>query len=49
VKLTGNRASFNGGLGINADPGVTDGGKNVVQDNATATQCANVICVAVTS
>jgi parallel beta-helix repeat protein len=49
VTLTRNRASFNGLRGINAAPGNTDGGKNVVQDNTSATQCANVVCTEVTS
>jgi parallel beta-helix repeat protein len=49
VTLTGNRASFNSLLGINAAPGSTDGGKNVVQDNAGAKQCANVACTEVSS
>lgn len=50
LTLTGNRASFNGQLGIKADPGtVFDGGSNVVQDNTTATQCMNIACHAVSS
>jgi hypothetical protein len=49
LTLNGNRASFNGRLGINAAPGQKDGGGNVVQDNATAAQCKNVVCAEVSS
>jgi parallel beta-helix repeat protein len=47
VTLTKNLASFNDQLGINAAPGDGDGGKNVVQDNASAKQCANIVCTEV--
>lgn len=50
LTATGNRAAFNGTLGIKADAGtVVDGGANVVQDNGTAAQCANIACHAVSS
>jgi hypothetical protein len=49
VTLTGNRTSFNGQFGIEAAPGSKDGGKNVVQDNGDQHQCANVVCVEVSS
>ncbi len=47
LSVTGNRASFNGQLGIQADPGTTDGGGNTVQDNTTSLQCVDVVCVEV--
>lgn len=50
LTLTANRAAFNGGLGISVVAGMAvDGGGNVVQDNGTAAQCANVACHAVSS
>jgi parallel beta-helix repeat protein len=49
LTLTGNRAAFNGALGISAWPGQRDGGGNVVQDNATALQCKNIVCAEVSS
>jgi len=49
VTLTNNRASFNSQLGINAAPDDNDGGSNVVQDNGDVHQCANVVCVEVSS
>jgi parallel beta-helix repeat protein len=47
MTLTQNRASFNDQLGINAAVGDSDGGKNAVQDNGSAKQCANVVCAEV--
>lgn len=44
VTVMGNRASFNGALGIGSAAGQKDGGGNVVQDNTTAGQCAYVAC-----
>jgi Right handed beta helix region len=45
VTATGNRAAFNTGLGIDSAPGGSvDGGNNVVQDNGTSAQCANIVC-----
>lgn len=42
--LVGNTANFNGGLGINAVPGVKSG-VNYARDNGDPLQCMNVICV----
>jgi hypothetical protein len=44
VTLSGNKAYFNGQLGINALPGATDGGNNKASGNGTLAQCANVVC-----
>jgi hypothetical protein len=44
VTLTGNKAYFNGQLGISGQPGVTDGGNNKAASNGTAAQCNNVVC-----
>jgi hypothetical protein len=44
VTLSGNRAYFNGQFGVNAAPGVTDGGNNRADSNGTAAQCRNVVC-----
>jgi hypothetical protein len=51
LTITGNRAAFNGQLGINVNaPGTAvDGGGNVVQSNTSAGQCANIACHAVSS
>jgi hypothetical protein len=44
VTLSGNKAFFNTLLGIQAAPGVTDGGNNKADSNGTAAQCTNVVC-----
>ena len=44
TKLTGNRAFRNGDLGIQAVPGVIDGGGNVARHNGDPRQCVNIIC-----
>jgi hypothetical protein len=44
TRLVGNRADSNGGFGINAVAGVTDGGGNTASGNDEATQCRNVVC-----
>jgi hypothetical protein len=45
LTASNNRAAFNGQYGITSNPGdAIDGGGNVVQDNGTAAQCANIIC-----
>jgi hypothetical protein len=44
VTLSGNRAYFNGQLGINALAGVNDGGNNRADENGTVTQCTNIAC-----
>jgi hypothetical protein len=42
--LTGNIASHNGRLGINAVPGTNDGGGNIAHANGDARQCVNTTC-----
>jgi hypothetical protein len=42
--LTGNRVRHNHGLGIDAGPGVSDGGRNIGRANGAAAQCAGVLC-----
>jgi parallel beta-helix repeat protein len=42
--LHANRASFNGDLGIEAVPGVTDAGGNRARGNGNPAQCQNVAC-----
>ncbi len=42
--LTGNRASLNQDLGIEAVPGVTDGGGNRAHRNGNPAQCLGVVC-----
>jgi parallel beta-helix repeat protein len=42
--VTGNRADHNAAWGINAVPGVTDGGGNTATGNGQAAQCRNVFC-----
>jgi|tagenome__1003787_1003787.scaffolds.fasta_scaffold20945952_3 parallel beta-helix repeat protein len=42
--LTGNITLRNGDLGIEAVPGVTDGGANKAHANGNAAQCTNVVC-----
>jgi parallel beta-helix repeat protein len=42
--ITSNTANKNGDLGIEAVPGVTDGGGNVASDNGDPRQCVNVDC-----
>jgi parallel beta-helix repeat protein len=44
VELTRNRALRNGGLGINAVSGVTDGGRNTARHNRDRRQCTHVRC-----
>jgi hypothetical protein len=45
LTVSNNRAAFNGQYGIEGRAGdAIDGGGNVVQDNGTAAQCANIIC-----
>jgi hypothetical protein len=42
--LTGNAAFFNHDLGIEAMPGVTDGGGNRAHRNGNPAQCTGVAC-----
>ena len=42
--LTQNTANANDDLGIEALPGVTDGGGNMASGNGNALQCTNVFC-----
>jgi hypothetical protein len=42
--LTGNRAVRNGDLGIEAVPGVIDGGGNIASGNGDPFQCTNILC-----
>ena len=42
--ITGNTANLNGGLGIEAVPGVIDGGGNTAAGNGNPLQCTNVTC-----
>ena len=42
--VTENRANRNADLGIEAVPGVTDGGGNAASGNGNPAQCANVAC-----
>jgi parallel beta-helix repeat protein len=42
--LTANRAINNADLGIEAIPGVTDGGGNIAEANGNPLQCTNVFC-----
>jgi parallel beta-helix repeat protein len=42
--VTGNTANFNHDLGIEAVPGVIDGGGNRARGNGNALQCTNVAC-----
>jgi parallel beta-helix repeat protein len=42
--LTRNRASRNGGFGIQAVPGVNDGGGNRAHGNGNPLQCVNIVC-----
>ncbi len=42
--LTRNRAVNNGDLGIEAVPGVNDGGGNRAHGNGDPLQCTNVVC-----
>jgi parallel beta-helix repeat protein len=44
VVLTRNTANDNGDFGIEAVPGVTDGGGNKASDNGNPLQCLNVFC-----
>jgi hypothetical protein len=44
VTLSGNKAYFNGSLGISTEPGVIDGGTNKADSNGTSTQCTNIVC-----
>ena len=44
--LTRNVALHNGDLGIEAVPGVSDGGGNKAHANGNRTQCTNVACIA---
>ena len=39
-----NRAYFNIDLGIEADPGTTDGGGNRARNNGDPAQCTGVSC-----
>ncbi len=39
-----NTANNNGGYGIRAVPGVTDGGSNTAQGNSGPAQCLNIAC-----
>ena len=43
--LDGNSASFNTGLGIDADGDVVDAGGNAATGNGSLHQCENVVCV----
>lgn len=42
--LTGNSAQFNGGWGIYAPVGASDGGGNFAAGNAEPAQCYNIVC-----
>ena len=42
--LTSNRAIRNGDLGIEAVPGVNDGGGNIARHNGDPRQCTNIVC-----
>ena len=42
--LTRNTAFFNHDLGIEAVPGVTDGGGNRAHGNGNPAQCSGVVC-----
>jgi parallel beta-helix repeat protein len=42
--LTRNRAANNGGFGIQAVPGVNDGGGNRAHGNGNPLQCVNIVC-----
>jgi hypothetical protein len=42
--ITRNRANFNADFGIEAAPGVTDGGGNKARGNGNPAQCVNVRC-----
>lgn len=42
--VTGNTTSFNTELGINALPGVRDGGSNRATGNGSLHQCENIVC-----
>jgi parallel beta-helix repeat protein len=42
--LTRNRAAHNGGFGIQAVPGVNDGGGNRAHGNGNPLQCVNIVC-----
>jgi hypothetical protein len=44
VVLTRNTANDNGDFGIEAAPGVTDGGGNKASGNGNPLQCLNVFC-----
>jgi hypothetical protein len=44
TKLTRNEARRNGDLGIEAVPGVTDGGGNKASGNGDPRQCTNIVC-----
>jgi parallel beta-helix repeat protein len=44
IKLTSNLAARNGDLGIEAVPGVKDGGGNVARHNGDPRQCTNIAC-----
>jgi hypothetical protein len=44
VKLADNLALSNADLGIEAVPGVTDGGGNVARHNGDQRQCTNIVC-----
>jgi hypothetical protein len=44
VVVRRNRADYNGEWGINAVPGVVDGGKNRARGNGDPAQCLNVAC-----
>jgi hypothetical protein len=44
VTMTGNKAYFNGQIGIGGQPGVIDGGNNKADENGNSTQCVNVVC-----
>ena len=44
VSIAANRAIKNGDLGIEAVPGVTDGGRNTAFGNSDPLQCLNVVC-----
>lgn len=44
IALTGNSARRNGDLGVEADPGVVDGGGNDARRNGNQSQCAGVRC-----
>jgi hypothetical protein len=44
ARVTSNTTLFNTQLGLDAAPGVADGGANRGRDNGNVHQCENVVC-----